>query len=202
MPSLTPVLVIMVKEPRAGRVKTRLGRDIGMTTSAWWFRHQVAGLLRRVRDPRWRIVLAVAPDNALRSRAWPADIPRMPQGRGDLGRRMARALGSVGPGPVCLIGGDIPGVSRAAIWRGFRALGRHEAVFGPSHDGGFWLVGLRNGARVPHRLFQNARFSTEHALADSVATLGTASVGFVDMLHDVDTAADLSANAVAGHRAN
>ena len=50
----------MVKAPVAGRVKTRLGRDIGMTNAAGWYRHQTAGLLRRLRDPRWRIVLAVA----------------------------------------------------------------------------------------------------------------------------------------------
>jgi len=41
-------LVVMLKEPRAGRVKTRLGRDIGMVPAAWWFRHQVRGLLRRI----------------------------------------------------------------------------------------------------------------------------------------------------------
>ena len=53
-------LVIMVKEPRPGRVKTRLGRDIGMVGAAWWFRHQTRSLIRRLRDPRWQIVLAVA----------------------------------------------------------------------------------------------------------------------------------------------
>jgi glycosyltransferase A (GT-A) superfamily protein (DUF2064 family) len=162
-----------------------------MVESAWWFRHQVAALLRRLRDPRWRIVLAVSPDGAVSSRAWPADLPRISQGRGDLGERMARCLGAVGPGPVCLSGGDIPGVTRAAVWRGFAALGRHDAVFGPAEDGGFWLVGVRNGARIPKGVFRGARFSTKHALADSIASLGDARVGLVDRLHDVDTADDL-----------
>ena len=45
-------LVVMLKEPRPGRVKTRLGREIGMVPAAWWFRHQVAALLRRIEDPR------------------------------------------------------------------------------------------------------------------------------------------------------
>ena len=35
---IRPTLIVMVKEPRAGRVKTRLGKDIGLTASAWWFR--------------------------------------------------------------------------------------------------------------------------------------------------------------------
>ncbi len=47
-----PRLVVMLKLPQAGRVKTRLGAQIGMTASAWWFRHQSAALLRRLQDPR------------------------------------------------------------------------------------------------------------------------------------------------------
>jgi len=54
-------LIVMLKEPRAGRVKTRLGRDIGMVGAAWWFRHQVRRLLRRIDDPRWNVVLARGP---------------------------------------------------------------------------------------------------------------------------------------------
>ena len=81
-----PTLIIMVKEPAPGRVKTRLGRDIGMSTSAWWFRHQTHRLIRCTRDPRWRTVLALAPDGAVgTSRFWPGDIERIAQGSGDLG---------------------------------------------------------------------------------------------------------------------
>ena len=93
MPRVRPTLIIMVKEPVPGRVKTRLGRDIGMTAAALWFRHQTRSLIRRLRDRRWDIVLAVSPDrDGMASRFWPADIPRVPQGRGDLGVRMARLL--------------------------------------------------------------------------------------------------------------
>ena len=188
---MTPTLVIMLKEPRAGRVKTRLGRDIGMVPAAWWFRHQVARLLRRIEDPRWRVVLAVAPDRAMTSRAWPARFIRVPQGAGDLGDRMGRLLRSMPPGPVCIIGGDIPGVARAHVARAFRALGNHQAVFGPAPDGGYWLVGLKRAGAVPAGLFQGVRWSTETALADSVASSGGCSVAFVDVLTDVDRAADL-----------
>ena len=113
-------LIVMVKEPRPGRVKSRLGRDIGMVAAAWWFRHQVARLLRDVEDPRWQVVLAVSPDHAgLNSRVWPAHLPRVAQGAGDLGDRMGRLLRSMPPGPVCIIGADIPGVTRAHVARAF-----------------------------------------------------------------------------------
>jgi rSAM/selenodomain-associated transferase 1 len=189
---MKPTLVIMLKEPRAGRVKTRLGLDIGMTSAAWWFRHQVARLLLRIEDPRWRVVLAVAPDAAVLGRAWPMRFQRSPQGRGDLGARMARQLRHMPPGPVCVIGGDIPGITRAHIARAFAALGDHDAVFGPAPDGGYWLVGMKRSRALPAGLFKGVRWSTRHALADSERTLAGHRVAKVDVLRDVDCAADLA----------
>ncbi|WP_027257123.1 TIGR04282 family arsenosugar biosynthesis glycosyltransferase [Leisingera aquimarina] len=183
-------LIIMVKEPRPGRVKTRLGRDIGVIPATWWFRHQSVRLIRRLRDLRWQIVLAVAPDRAVVSKVWPADLPRLPQGGGDLGQRMKKILQST-PGPVCLIGADIPGITRAHIARAFAALGDHDAVFGPADDGGYWLAGAKHPSRLPHDLFGNVRWSSEHALADTLKTLPGHRIALTDTLCDVDTAADL-----------
>jgi rSAM/selenodomain-associated transferase 1 len=185
-------LIVMVKEPRPGRVKTRLARDIGRIEAAWWVRHQTRALLRRLRDPRWQLVLAVSPDaGGLASRAWPADLARWPQGRGDLGARMARMLRRAQGGPACVIGADIPGLDRRAVARAFAALGGHDAVFGPATDGGFWLVGLRHGGTLPAGLFRGVRWSGEHALADSLATLAGRRVALASTLADVDRAADL-----------
>ena len=106
----------MVKAPLAGRVKTRLGDELGCIPATWWYRHQVKRTLQTLRDPRWHIVLAVARDRARFSVFWPADLPRVPQGRGHLGQRMRRAMASADPGPVVLIGSDIPSVTPAHIW--------------------------------------------------------------------------------------
>ncbi len=185
-------LVVMLKEPHPGRVKTRLGRDIGMVPAAWWFRHQCTRLLRRLQDPRWELILAVSPDQeGLQSRVWPAHLPRIAQGTGDLGDRMGRLLNGLPPGPVCIIGADIPGVGKAQIARAFAALGDHEAVFGPAPDGGYWLVGMKRVAPPPATLFQGVRWSTEHALTDSMASLPGLRIAQVETLRDVDTAADL-----------
>jgi rSAM/selenodomain-associated transferase 1 len=182
----------MVKEPRPGRVKTRLGRDIGMVAAAWWFRHQVARLLRQVDDPRWQVVIAVSPDHAgLKSRVWPAHLPRVAQGPGDLGDRMGRLLRGMPPGPVCIIGADIPGVTPAHIAQAFKALGRNDAVFGPAMDGGYWLVGLKRARGIPATLFEGVRWSTSDALSDTINTLPGARIALVERLHDVDTAKDL-----------
>lgn len=184
-------LLVMVKEPRAGRVKTRLGADIGMTRAAWWFRHQTRRLIRCLDDPRWTLWLAVSPDrDGLQSRVWPAHVRRIPQGRGTLGDRMGRLFRSLPPGPALIIGGDIPGVTADHVETAFRALGRSDAVFGPAPDGGYWLVGLRRG-RIPATLFQGVRWSTSQALSDSEASLQGLRISHVATLRDVDTAKDL-----------
>jgi rSAM/selenodomain-associated transferase 1 len=187
-------LVIFLKEPRPGRVKTRLGREIGMVEAAWWFRHQSARLIRRLGgDRRWRTVLAVSPDReGLASRVWPARLARWPQGPGDLGCRMGRAFFAMPPGPVIIIGADIPRLRPAHVAEGFCLLGRHDAVLGRAPDGGYWMIGLRRGGRaVPAGLFRDVRWSTPDALTDTVASLAPLDVGFAATLRDVDEVADL-----------
>ncbi len=194
-------LVIFVKEPVAGRVKTRLGRDMGMAASARWFRHQALRLVRRMgRDARWQTVLAVSPDRAgLESRVWPAALARWPQGRGDLGARMGGVFRAFPPGPVVIVGADIPGITPALIERAFRALGGHDAVFGPAEDGGYWLVGMKRARPVPPGFMRGVRWSTDHALADTLATLPSGwRVARLDPLPDIDTLADLRAHERAG----
>ena len=101
-----------------------------------------------------------------------------------------RLLRAFSPGPVCLIGADVPGIETRHIAEAFAALGPNEAVIGPAPDGGYWLIGLRV-LRVPPRLFAGVRWSTRHALADTLVSLGDLRVAQVATLRDVDKAADL-----------
>lgn len=191
-----PRVIVFVKEPRPGKAKTRLAAEIGSVAAARWFRANALATIRRLsRDPRWEVVLAVTPDaEGLSSRVWPAGLRRIPQGRGDLGARMARALDAAPPGPVVLVGGDVPGITPARIAEAFAALRGAEAAFGPAEDGGFWLIGLpRGGSPRPRALFRNVRWSTPHALEDSLAAFRGRRVGLAATLRDVDRAADLAA---------
>lgn len=182
----------MLKEPRPGRVKSRLGRDIGMVAAAWWFRRQAKSLIRGVQDPRWDLVLAVSPDiPGLRSRVWPSWISRLPQGTGTLGDRMRRILKTRPPGPICIIGADIPTVTRADIQQAFSCLGDADAVIGPAEDGGYWLIGLKRIRATPPSIFNDVRWSTAHALRDTRATLPGWTIAQAATHADVDTAGDL-----------
>ena len=188
-----PWLVILLREPRPGQVKTRLAKGIGNIAAAAWYRRQSLNVIRRVGgDPRWTTVLAVSPGaTGMASRVWPEHLPRITQGNGGLGERMRRVFRCLPPGPVVVIGSDIPCVASKHIAKAFRMLRCHGAVFGPSPDGGYWLVGLGRLRRCPTGLFANVRWSSRHALADSVASLRGRRVRFADTLSDIDTVDDL-----------
>lgn len=191
----------MAKAPVAGRVKTRLAGEVGTATAVRFARHSLACLLQRITaDGRWSTALAVTPDATASSRLWPTGVPLMPQGAGNLGARMQRLVDRAPLGPVVIIGTDIPHIARAHIAAAFRLLGRHDAVLGPAADGGYWLVGLRRRPRTL-RPFHGVRWSTPHALADTLANLRGRSIARLPTLLDIDTAADLAlCAAVFGRR--
>ena len=182
-----------MRAPRLGRVKRRLARDIG-AVAAWRFhRITAARLLRRLgRSSGWRCWLAVTPDRDVQAvgrwagRPWQA----LDQGPGDLGQRMGRVMAALPPGPVVIVGADIPDLTAAHVAEAFRRLGDRDWVIGPAEDGGYWLIGAR---RRPHlRLpFAGVRWGGAHALADTRAGLGRTRVAELEVLSDVDRGADL-----------
>ncbi|WP_149539189.1 TIGR04282 family arsenosugar biosynthesis glycosyltransferase [Siccirubricoccus phaeus] len=183
-------LILFARAPRLGQVKRRLAAGIGTLAALRFHRARLAALIRTLgRDRRWHTALAVTPDHA--RGPWAGRLPRHPQGRGDLGARMQRALFR----PLArrrralLIGTDIPGIAAADIAAGFRALGRAPAVFGPAEDGGYWLVGF--GPRCPARPFAGVRWSTPQALADTLRNCPRAVL--LRRLRDVDSKEDLEA---------
>ena len=181
-------LVLFVRAPHLGRGKRRLAQDIGDLATLRFERLMLALLLRRLaRDRRWRLHIAVTPDKARgHARHWRRGVDVTGQGEGDLGVRMRRALATCPQGPVVLVGGDIPALTARHVATAFHQLGGCELVFGPAEDGGFWLVGARRRPRLP-LLFEQVRWSSPHALADTLAGLPPrVSVGFVDRLEDVD----------------
>ncbi|WP_108879639.1 TIGR04282 family arsenosugar biosynthesis glycosyltransferase [Anderseniella sp. Alg231-50] len=182
-------LLVMAKQPRIGRVKTRLGAGIGAMEATRAYRVMLAETLNTLaRDPRWQTWIAVSGVHELNARVWPQDVHLVDQGTGDLGDRMQRMFNTLPTGPVVIIGSDIPNIERADIANAFHQLGRHDAVFGPAPDGGYWLVG-QSRRRTVLQMFDNVRWSSEHALADTMTNLEGGSVKLLRQLADVDDAA-------------
>lgn len=182
-------LVIFARFPRLGAGKRRLAAGIGDVGAVGFQRVRLAILMQRFsRDPRWCLWLAVTPDG---SGPWPHHIRVMPQGRGDLGVRLARVMAALPVGPVIVIGSDIVGITPSTVARAFAALAGRDAVLGPADDGGYGLIGLSR-TRKTCQPFGPVRWSTQWALADTLANLEGARVALVDRLEDVDTGEDLA----------
>ncbi|GHG11958.1 TIGR04282 family arsenosugar biosynthesis glycosyltransferase [Streptomyces zaomyceticus] len=134
---MTAVLVI-AKEPVAGRVKTRLTPHFTPEQAAELARAALQDTLATVLDtPVDRRVLVL--DG--RPGSWvPEGIEVVPQGAGGLDVRLAAAFSHVG-GPALLIGMDTPQITPGLLAQGLD-FGETDAWFGPADDGGFWALGL------------------------------------------------------------
>ncbi len=169
-------LVVFARAPRLGQVKTRLARDIGDVAALRFYTTSLAYALEELGHGPWTNWLCVTPPSAMArpprlfgpaARSWRI----FDQGNGSLGDRMARVFHYLPPGPALIVGSDIPALRHAHVSQGFAGLGVADTVFGPAQDGGYWLVGARRSPAVPD-MFRNVRWSTSHALADTLANLG------------------------------
>ena len=137
-----PRIIVFVKAPRPGFVKTRLASTIGGEVACGAYRRLAETVLTRL-SPLPRVEIRFTPDDAedeinnwLR-KGWVAT----PQGGGDLGERMHRAFMEAG-GPAIIIGSDCPYLELNDIELATKELQAHDMVLGPAADGGYWLIGL------------------------------------------------------------
>ena len=186
-------LMVFIKAPRPGFVKTRLAESLGAVEACVAYRRLVEQLLGRLRGLAG-VELRFAPDDAeAEVRPWLNEgWSSSRQGEGDLGRRLTRAFDeafSGSNGPVVVIGSDCPEVTAADIHSAWDALGTHDVVVGPATDGGYWLVGLR----APQAdLFNGISWSTAQVCAETIHRAARAGLSVFQLrtLSDVDTLED------------
>ncbi len=190
------MLLVFVKPPRAGLVKTRLARDLGADAAAALYR----ALAERVReqtaprDGEYARVFFFAPAEERREiEAWLPGETCVAQKGADLGERMAAAFAwafARGTRPVVLIGTDAPDLTRAHVTEALAALAQNDVVLAPAQDGGYSLIGL--GRPCPE-LFSDMNWSTPSVLADTLTraqALGLL-VATREPVFDIDTIEDL-----------
>ncbi len=195
-PGLGSATIVLAKAPVAGQAKTRLIPALGAQGAA----ELAARLLRHCLDQALgagvgAVELCCAPDRhhpAFAASARLSALALTDQGGGDLGERMARAiarrLGTAGA--VVLIGSDVPALDGAVLRQAHAALAGHDAVFVPTFDGGYALVGLRQPAPA---LFADMPWSTDQVMALTRQRLGALGLRHAELptLADIDEPADL-----------
>lgn len=211
--TLSPVhraLVLFARVPERGRVKTRLAATIGEDAALDAYRRLgacvaeslAASTSDEVQGDGWEVVIACTPDDGEPAiRDWLGGSWRVVgQGAGDLGERMAAAIGgrlTEGAGRVVVVGTDCPSLDRTLVAEAFARLDTCDAVFGPASDGGYYLVGVRGEAarRALPALFAGVPWSTSDTLRASLARAAAhgVSTALLAERRDVDTAADWEA---------
>ena len=186
-------LLVFLKAPRAGAVKTRLAQVIGAADASTAYRELAETLLDTL-SPLPFVELCFTPDNALvEIKPWlRRDWLARPQGEGDLGSRLTKAFEDVfaeGADRVVIIGSDCPTVTVDDIERAWSALRTHDLALGPATDGGYWLIGLRAPQPL---LFAGITWSSEKVFSETMerAKRGGLRVHLLREQADVDTAAD------------
>jgi rSAM/selenodomain-associated transferase 1 len=142
-------LAIFARAPRPGEVKSRLARVLGTQAAVECYSALLRDTLElAVSLPDWTTVVAYTPDDAFAPA--PSSLanfwngPRLPQKGADLGERMSHCLQTLhaaGAARVVIIGSDCPDLETGNLVRAFALLENRALVFGPAHDGGFYLIG-------------------------------------------------------------
>ena len=187
-------LIVFLKAPEPGTVKTRLQTRYTPEEAADLYRAFIRDTFVTVSGVRAdRYIAAYTGDVELVRSITPPGWDLKPQTGVDLGERMLGALNASidgGADRVVLIGTDIPSLPRDQITSAISRLDTSDVILGPTHDGGFYLIGTRVG--LPD-VFPGVVWSSDRvfeAASAGIRSLGLM-LGLVPPWNDVDTPEDL-----------
>lgn len=199
-------LIVFLKYPEPGQVKTRLAKDIGDEKACAVYKFLAEGVMKNIflkRESSYDVHIYFAPphkENEIRGWLNPlhkdqsAEVQFIPQEGIDLGERMSNAFQQTLQGKGCtrcvIIGTDCPWIDAALIQEAFESLKEHDVVIGPCKDGGYYLLGM--SIFVPD-LFEDIAWSTERVLNQTIDKIqkNNLSLDMLKTLEDIDTQDDL-----------
>lgn len=192
----TPALLVLLKHPTPGRVKTRLAAEMGDAAAAELYDGWITRVFEQVQPLRPAVrMIALYAGAAVEAFAPWRDLADawIAQSGGSLGERLARGFEQAfaAGGPVAAIGTDCLDINAELVRSAFAALAQRDAVFGPTFDGGYYLVGL---ARPLASFFDGVPWSTAdtyRAHTERCRQRGW-TVAELPPRRDIDTAADLA----------
>ncbi|MFH1102879.1 MAG: TIGR04282 family arsenosugar biosynthesis glycosyltransferase [Pseudomonadota bacterium] len=192
-----PCVIMFVRAPEKGKVKTRLAKRLGETGSLEFYRAIVEHLISILESSGYPIrIHHHPPEHHDRVSRWLG--PRfayLSQEGANLGERMANAFRrsfTDGFGKALLIGSDIPELSERILHESVLALDRHDTVIGPSADGGYYLIGFRSGSFLAEA-FKDMAWEKDSVFCKTMAVFNEKrySVHILPKLHDIDVIEDL-----------
>ncbi len=190
-------VILFVKLPERGRVKSRLALHAGEDTALRLYENMVLDVIDMLKRGRFPFRICYTPPDARdQMTGWLGqEYDYLPQTGDDLGDRMEEAFAGVFSGDVeeaLLIGSDIPGLTTEVIEEAFTSLLTNDAVIGPADDGGYYLIGFRKNT-FTSRIFHDMVWSTSTVFRETLDRLQEASVTLhvLPEMTDIDTLEDL-----------
>lgn len=184
-------LLIFTRNPELGKVKSRLAQGIGEENALEIYKK----LLEHTRDVTAQVdcIRRVGYSVQVRSNdVWTEGrFEKFKQEGSDLGERMENAFKQafkLGHDKVIIIGSDLYDLRPQHIKKAFEALDQNDAVIGPAHDGGYYLLGMKT--LIPS-VFKNKNWGTETVLADTLTSLSNRRTHKLEPLNDIDYASDI-----------
>lgn len=195
-------LILFLRYPERGAVKTRLARDIGADRAFELYLCFLEDLMDAARGVDAELMVAGSGALSPGFADLFAGCAHFGQRGADLGDRINNAFTDVfshGFSPALLVGSDIPGISAGIMGRAFELLDGHDCVIGPSGDGGFNLIALKS--ETPRSgLFRGISWSTPRVMAEIIKRTEEAgmSMSLLPELDDIDDLAGLVRFAESG----
>jgi rSAM/selenodomain-associated transferase 1 len=190
-------LLFYVKWPEAGKVKTRLATHIGNKHAVGLYQCFILDTLAALtRNPRPIYICYTPKEAELNFQRWLGmTYHYLPQSGHDLGAKMCHSfqhLFQLGFQSICLVGSDLPGLPPEYVHKAFERLHQYDSVIGPSHDGGYYLIGFRRATFFPE-IFQDIEWSQSTVYQETIKKYAQQNATFFPVFSwdDVDTVYDL-----------
>ena len=192
-------ILLFVKAPERGRVKTRIAREMGDEFALSMHESMVLDSIDMLEQAAFPYRICYAPVQAReKMQDWLGrDKAFMPQSGDDVGERMERAFAGIfheGKKRAVIVGSDIPGLNATILEQALDALDVNDAVIGPALDGGYYLIGFTEKGFDPG-VFHAMTWSTESVFQETMRRLAQSArtVMVLPQLSDVDCKEDLLA---------
>jgi rSAM/selenodomain-associated transferase 1 len=194
--SKTDSIIIFLRYPRNGQVKTRLAKTTSSEFATNFYKSCAENLVnttKRISSIN-RFAFFANENEREEIKSWLGNKLFYAHQEGDdLGIRMKNAFEKVfntGSQKVIIIGTDIPDLSKELICRAFNDLDNNDVVIGPSKDGGYYLLGIK---KMHIRLFEDIEYSTSSVYSETLTRVTDLNLTYtlLPVLSDIDTEEDL-----------
>jgi rSAM/selenodomain-associated transferase 1 len=193
----TSALLVFVRTPRPGKVKTRLARSLGNEKAAEFYKLCTDAVLEEIghlsRDVERYISFAEPISKYEAKRLAGLGLRVVVQEGESLGQRLYNAFSRVlenGTRKVVIVASDVPDLTADIMKEAFSSLDKSDVVIGPCYDGGYYLIGMKE---LHDELFNGISWGTELVFRQTlnIARENGLTVRQVPILVDIDTEADL-----------